>query len=64
MSNIMFNELFYIYRKVAGSILDYVIVFFNWPNPSNGTVVMGSTGTLTEMSTRNFPEGKGRKADA
>jgi hypothetical protein len=52
-------------RKVAGSILD-VIGFFSWPNPSSRTMAMESTQPLTEMSTRNFPGGKGspaRKAD-
>jgi hypothetical protein len=45
-------------RKVAGSITD-VIGFFNWPNPSNRTVALGSTQPLIEMSTRNLPGGKG-----
>jgi hypothetical protein len=45
-------------QKVAGSISDEVIVFFNWPNPSSHTVALGSTQPLTEMSTR----GKGRPA--
>jgi hypothetical protein len=34
--------------------------FFNWPNPSSRTMALGSTQPLTEMSTRNFPGGKGR----
>jgi hypothetical protein len=41
-------------------------LFFNWPNPSSRTMTLGSTQTLTEMSTRNLPGGKGgpaRKAD-
>jgi hypothetical protein len=38
-------------RKVAGSIPNEVIGFFNWPNPS------GCTQCLTEMSTRNLPGG-------
>jgi hypothetical protein len=55
-------------RKVAGSIPDEVIGFFNWPasNPSSRTMALGSTQPLTEMSTRNLPGGKGRapcKAD-
>jgi hypothetical protein len=29
-------------------------------NPSNRTMTVGSTQPLTEMSTRNFPRGKGR----
>jgi hypothetical protein len=52
-------------RKVAGSSPDEVD-FFNLPNPSNHTMALGSTQPLTEMSTRNLPEGKGqpaRKAD-
>jgi hypothetical protein len=36
-------------RKVAGSIHDEVIGFFNWHNPSS------RTQPLTEMSTRNRP---------
>jgi hypothetical protein len=32
--------------------------FFNLPNPSSDTMALGSTQPLTEMSTRNFPEGK------
>jgi hypothetical protein len=53
-------------RKVAGSILVEVIVFFNWPNLSSRTMALGSTQPLTEMSTKNLPGGKGlpaRKAD-
>jgi hypothetical protein len=52
-------------RKVAGSSLDEVD-FFNLPNPSSRTIALGSTQSLTEMSTRNLPVGKGwleRKAD-
>jgi hypothetical protein len=45
-------------RKVAGSIPDEVIAFFNWPNPSSRTMALGSTQPLTEMSTRNLPAGK------
>jgi hypothetical protein len=47
---------------VAASILDEVIGFFNWPNPSSRTMGLGLTQPLTEMSTRNFPGGKGRAA--
>jgi hypothetical protein len=53
-------------RKVAGSIPDEVIGFFNWPNPSSRTMALGSTQRLTEMRTRNFLGGEGRpprKAD-
>jgi hypothetical protein len=49
--------------KVAGPISDEVNGFFNWPNPSSRTMALGSTNPLTEMSTRNLPEGKGRKVD-
>jgi hypothetical protein len=49
-------------RKVAGSISDEAIGFFNWTNPSSRTMAMGSTQALTEMSTRNLPGGKGRPA--
>jgi hypothetical protein len=34
--------------------------FFNWPNPSSRTMALGSAESLTEMSTRNLPWGKGR----
>jgi hypothetical protein len=40
--------------------------FFNLPNPSSRTMALGSTQSLTEMSSRNFPGGKGppaRRAD-
>jgi hypothetical protein len=44
-----------------------VTEFFNRPNLSSRTMTLGSTQSLTEMSTRNFPgEVKGlpgRKAD-
>jgi hypothetical protein len=36
--------------------------FFNLPNPSSRTMVLGSTQPLTEMSTRNIPGGKERPA--
>jgi hypothetical protein len=49
-------------HKVAGSILDEVIGFFNWSNPSSRTMALGSTQPLTEMSTGNLPGGKGRPA--
>jgi hypothetical protein len=45
--------------KVAGSIPSDLIGFFNLPNPSSRTMALGSTQHLTEMSTRNFPGGKG-----
>jgi hypothetical protein len=49
-------------REVTGSIPDEVIGFFNWSNPSNRTMALGSTQPLTEMSTKNLPGGKGRPA--
>jgi hypothetical protein len=36
--------------------------FFNWPNPSTGTMALGSTQPLTQMSNRNLPADKGRPA--
>jgi hypothetical protein len=36
--------------------------FFNWSNSSSRRMALGSTQPLTEMSTRNLPEGKGRPA--
>jgi hypothetical protein len=44
-------------RKVAGLIPDEVIGFFNKLTPSSRTMALGSTQPLTEMSTRNLPEG-------
>jgi hypothetical protein len=32
--------------------------FFNWPNPSSCTMVLGSTQPLSEMSIRNLPGGR------
>jgi hypothetical protein len=49
-------------RKVAVSILDEVIGFFNLPNPFSRTMALGSTQPLTEMSTRNVRGGKGQPA--
>jgi hypothetical protein len=53
-------------RKVAGSIPDEIIGFFNWPNPYSRTMALESSQPLTEMSTRNLLGGKRRperKAD-
>jgi hypothetical protein len=36
--------------------------FFDLPNPSSRTMALGSTKSLTEMSTGNFPGGKKRPA--
>jgi hypothetical protein len=48
-------------RKVAGSNPDEVD-FFNFPNPSSCAAALGSIQLLTEISTRNLPEGKRRPA--
>jgi hypothetical protein len=48
--------------KLTGSIPDEANGNFNLPNYSSRTVAQGSTQPLTEMSTRNFPGGKGRPA--
>ena len=44
-------------RKVASSIPDGVIGIFHWHNPSDRTMVLGSTQPLTEMSTRSISWG-------
>jgi hypothetical protein len=36
--------------------------FFNLPNPSSRTIILGSTRPLTEMSTRKLPGDKKRPA--
>jgi hypothetical protein len=36
--------------------------FFNLPNTSSRTVTLGSTQSVTEISTRNLPGGKGQPA--
>jgi hypothetical protein len=46
----------------VGLIPDEVIGFFSSPNFSSCTVPLGSTQPLTDMSTRNIPEGKGQSA--
>jgi hypothetical protein len=43
--------------KIAGSISNEVTGCFNLRNPSSGTMALGSTQPLKEMSTRNFPGG-------
>jgi hypothetical protein len=48
-------------RKVAGSSSDEVD-FFNLPNLSSRIMTRGSTESVTEMSTRDHPGGKGRPA--
>jgi hypothetical protein len=52
--------------KVMCLIPDEVIGLFNWPNPSSHIMALGLTQSLTEMSTRHLPGGKGwpaHKAD-
>jgi len=44
-------------RKVTVSIPDGVIGIFHWHNPSNCTMALGSTQSLTEMSTRRISWG-------
>jgi hypothetical protein len=44
-------------RKVAGSIPNEVIGFFNRRNHCSRIMAQGSTQPLTEMSTRNHPWG-------
>jgi len=41
-------------RKVAGSILDGVTGIFHLHNPSDRTMTLGSSQSLTEMSTRSI----------
>jgi hypothetical protein len=45
--------------QVAVSVLDEVVGFYNWPNPSSHSMAPGSTQTLTNVSTINLPGGKG-----
>jgi hypothetical protein len=45
-------------RKIAGSIPDKDTVFLNWPKLSIGSVALGSTQRVTQMSTRDLPGGK------
>jgi hypothetical protein len=51
------NVLYATIRKVAVSIPDDIIGFFNWRNPSCRTKALGSTQPLTEMSTRKISGG-------
>ena len=41
----------------AGSISDGVIGIFHWHNPCDRTTALGSTQSVTEMSTRNISWG-------
>jgi hypothetical protein len=56
-----YNKAHYDYKTTCGSSPDEVDTF-NLHNPSSRTMTLGSTQPLTEMSTRNLPEGKGRPA--
>jgi hypothetical protein len=47
-------------RKVAGSIPDEFIEYFNWSNPSSRTMALVSTQPLAEVSNRNLSGVKGR----
>ena len=49
-------------RKIAGSIPDGVIGNFHWHNSSVRTMALGSTQSLTKMSTRNIYWGKGGRS--
>jgi hypothetical protein len=46
-------------QKVAGSIPNGVTGIFHWLNPSNRTIALGSTQSLTEMRTRGISWGGG-----
>jgi hypothetical protein len=48
--------------KVAGSIANEVIGFFNSLNPSSRTMALVLIQPLSEMSTSSFSMGKGRSA--
>ena len=47
------------YRKVAGSILDWLIRICHRRNPSGRTTALGSNQPLTEMSTSVISWGAG-----
>jgi hypothetical protein len=55
LSNVVLIDVNVTCRKDAGLFPDKVIGFFNWPNPSNRTMALGSTQPLTEMSSKNPP---------
>jgi hypothetical protein len=48
--------------RIGDEVLIFVTEIFNLPNPSSRTMTLGSTQPLTEMSTRNLPEGNERRA--
>jgi hypothetical protein len=45
-------------RQVVSSISNEIIGYFNLLNPSSCTMALGSTQTLTDMTTRNLPRVK------
>jgi hypothetical protein len=49
-------------QKVARSFPDKATAFFDLPNPSSYSMALGSTQSLTQMGTRDFPVCKGRLA--
>jgi hypothetical protein len=55
-------KLLHALAKIAGSIPDVLIGFFNLPNPSNRTMALGLTQSVTEMSIRYISGSKGRAA--
>jgi hypothetical protein len=60
----MFRILVPLCRCWGGHGFDsqWVLRFFNWPNPSSRIMALGSTQPLTEISTRNLTGDKGRPA--
>jgi hypothetical protein len=48
--------------KVATSLPNEVIGFFNWPNPFSRTMALESTQPLKQMSTKNIPGVKGDRS--
>jgi hypothetical protein len=48
----------------TGSSICRQMMCFSGPNLSSRTIALGSTQSLTEMSTTNLPGGKGRPAGA
>jgi len=64
-SSNIFSRLFFCFAtlyellnpKAAGSIPDGVTGIVHWHNPSGRIMVLGSTQSLTEMSTRNISWG-------
>jgi hypothetical protein len=61
-ANYYWQEMKATSHKVAGSILDEAIGFSNVHNPSSRAMVLGSTQSLTEISSKNLSGGKGRPA--